>query len=120
MGYSPCGRKELHMTEQKQIFSRDSCAFLIELYSLTTPPPKPLQVKIWDLIPRRQPSSGGCRILGHQRGQSLNKGAERPPKPVVFLAPWVEAPVMLDSECPPAGVVFSRSPWLERGAHHSH
>ena len=40
MGYSPCGRKELHMTEQQQMFSRDSCAFLIELYSLTTRPPQ--------------------------------------------------------------------------------
>ena len=37
-----------------------------------------------------------------------------------FLAPWVEAPVMPDSECPPAGIVFSRSPWLEHGTHHSH
>ena len=92
----------------------------MELYSL--PPPQATKVKIWDLgilHPWRQPSSGGSRILGHQRGQSLNKGAERPPRPVAFLAPWVEAPLMLDSECPPARI-FSGSAWLEHGTHHSH
>ena len=41
MGYSPCGCKESHMTEQQQMFSRDSCAFLIELYSLTRAHPSP-------------------------------------------------------------------------------
>ena len=65
------GSEESHMTEQQQLLSRASCAFLIELYSYPPhPPPRQApagkNLDLGTLHPWHQPSSGGSRILGHQ------------------------------------------------------